>query len=171
MHAKEKWSRAVVAIGVVATLAAVLVIWRPSHLYLWFKAVHVMAVISWMAGMLYLPRLFVYHCGAETGSRQSETFKVMERRLLRGIINPAMVVSWALGLWMIYDGGWISAHWLHAKLTLVVALSGLHGMLARWTADFAADRNRHSERFYRVVNEVPAVLMVGIVIMVVIKPF
>ena len=171
MHAREKWSRAVVAIGVVAALAAALVIWRPSHLYPWFKAVHVMAVISWMAGMLYLPRLFVYHCGAEAGSRQSETFKVMERRLLRGIINPAMVVSWVLGLWMIYDGGWISAHWLHVKLTLVVALSGLHGMLARWTADFDADRNRHSERFYRVVNEVPAVLMVGIVIMVVIKPF
>jgi putative membrane protein len=171
MHAKKKWIRAIVAIGVVAALAAALVIWRPSHPYLWFKAVHVMAVISWMAGMLYLPRLFVYHCGAEAGSRQSETFKVMERRLLRGIINPAMVISWALGLWMIYDGGWISAHWLHVKLTFVVVLSGLHGMLARWTADFAADRNRHSEQFYRVVNEVPAVLMVGIVIMVVIKPF
>jgi putative membrane protein len=95
----------------------------------------------------------------------------MERRLLRGIINPAMIVSWALGLWMVYDGGWISAHWLQVKLLLVVALSGLHGMLARWMADFAADRNRHSERFYRIVNEVPAVLMVGIVVMVVIKPF
>jgi putative membrane protein len=95
----------------------------------------------------------------------------MERRLLRGIINPAMVASWALGLWMVYDGGWISAPWLHAKLLLVVVLSGVHGMLARWTNDFAADQNRHSERFYRIVNEVPAVLMVGIVIMVVIKPF
>jgi protoporphyrinogen IX oxidase len=171
MHAKNRWLPAIVGVGAVAALAAGLVIWRPSHFYLWFKAVHVMAVISWMAGMLYLPRLFVYHCGAEAGSRQSETFKVMERRLLRGIVNPAMVVSWALGLWMIYDGGWMSAHWLHVKLALVVAMSGLHGMLARWTADFAADRNRHSERFYRVVNEVPAVLMIGIVIMVVIKPF
>src|SRR5499427_9110736 len=98
-----------------------------SGLYLWFKAVHVMAVISWMAGMLYLPRLFVYHCEAEIGSRQSETFKVMERRLLRVIINPAMVVSWALGLWMVYDGAWISAYWLQSKLLLVVALSGVHG--------------------------------------------
>jgi protoporphyrinogen IX oxidase len=171
MRAKQRWIPAIIGVGVVAVLAAALVVWHPSHLYLWIKAVHVMAVISWMAGMLYLPRLFVYHCGAEPGSRQSETFKVMERRLLRGIINPAMVVSWALGLWMVYDGGWISAHWLHVKLALVVALSGLHGALARWTADFAADRNRHSERFYRIMNEVPAVLMVGIVIMVVIKPF
>jgi putative membrane protein len=171
MDTKNRWMPAIIAIGVVIALAAALVIWRPSQLYLWFKAAHVMAVISWMAGMLYLPRLFVYHCGAEPGSRQSETFKVMERRLLRGIINPAMVVSWALGLWMVYDGGWISAHWLHVKLTFVVALSGLHGALARWTTDFAADRNRHSDRFYRIMNEVPAVLMIGIVIMVVIKPF
>lgn len=170
MDTTRQWMPAVVALVVVA-VAAALMTWHPSHLYLWFKAVHVMAVISWMAGMLYLPRLFVYHCGAEPGSRQSETFKVMERRLLRGIMTPAMIASWALGLWMVYDGGWISAHWLHVKLALVVALSGLHGMLARWTADFAADRNRHSERFYRVVNEVPAALMVGIVIMVVIKPF
>jgi protoporphyrinogen IX oxidase len=171
MHPGKKWMQAVIAIMIVAVLTAGLAIWRPSHLYLWFKAFHVMAVVSWMAGMLYLPRLFVYHCGAEPGSRQSETFKVMERRLLRGIINPAMIASWTLGLWMIYDGGWISAYWLHVKLALVVALSGFHGMLARWTADFAADCNRHSERFYRVVNEVPAVLMIGIVIMVVIKPF
>lgn len=139
--------------------------------YQWVKAFHIIAVIAWMAGMLYLPRLFVYHSRAEPGSQQSETFKVMERRLLRGITTPAMIAAWALGLWMVYDGGWISAHWLHVKLALVVALSGLHGALARWTADFAADRNRHSERFYRVVNEVPAVLMIGIVIMVVIKPF
>jgi protoporphyrinogen IX oxidase len=171
MRTKSKWIPAAAGVGAVAVLVSVLAIWHPSHLYLWFKAVHVMAVISWMAGMLYLPRLFVYHCGAEPGSRQSETFKVMERRLLRGIINPAMVVSWALGLWMVYDGGWIAAHWLHVKLLLVVALSALHGMLARWTADFAADRNRHSERFYRIANEVPAVLMIGIVVMVVIKPF
>jgi len=95
----------------------------------------------------------------------------MERRLLRAIINPAMVVSWGLGLWMIYDGGWISAYWLQSKLLLVVALSGVHGMLARWSSDFATDRNRHTARFYRLVNEVPAVLMIGIVIMVVIKPF
>src|ERR1700746_2620682 len=114
-------------------------------MYEWIKAFHVMAVIAWMAGMLYLPRLFVYHCTAEVGSRQSETFKVMERRLLRGIINPAMVASWALGLWMVYDGGWISAHWLHAKLLLVIALSALPGMLARWTADVPGGRQPRNE--------------------------
>jgi putative membrane protein len=167
----QRWVRPIVAVGLVVVLVMALAAWHPVSLYPWFKAFHVMAVISWMAGMLYLPRLFVYHCAAEVGSRQSETFKVMERRLLRGIINPAMVVSWALGLWMVYEGGWISAHWLQLKLLLVVALSTVHGMLARWTIDFAADRNRHSERFYRVINEVPAGLMVGIVIMAVIKPF
>ncbi len=170
-NVKKRWIRAVVGVTMMAALVIALVIWRPSSLYPWFKAFHVVAVMSWIAGMLYLPRLFVYHCGAEKGSRQSETFKVMERRLLRGIINPAMVASWALGLWMVYDGGWISAHWLHLKLLLVVVLSAIHGMLARWTLDFAADRNRRSERFYRIANEVPAVLMVGIVIMAVIKPF
>jgi putative membrane protein len=168
--ARNRWIRAFVAIAFVAALLAFLAAWHPSNLYPWFKAFHIMAVISWMAGMLYLPRLFVYHCGAETGSRQSETFKVMERRLLRGIINPAMVVSWGLGLWMAYDGAWLSAPWLHWKLLFVIALSGVHGMLVRWTDEFAADRNRHGERFYRIINEVPAVLMVGIVIMVVIKP-
>ena len=168
---RNQWIRALAGVTVVAVLAVGLAAWYPSDLYPWFKAFHVMAVIAWMAGMLYLPRLFVYHCEAEAGSRQSETFKVMERRLLRGIVNPAMVVSWVLGLWMIYDGGWISAHWLQSKLLLVVALSGIHGMLARWTADFAADRNHHSQQFYRIINEIPAVLMIGIVILVIIKPF
>jgi protoporphyrinogen IX oxidase len=163
--------RALVGVASVVVLVAALGLWNPTGFYLWFKAFHIIALIAWMAGMLYLPRLFVYHCDAESGSRQSETFKIMERRLLRGIINPAMIVTWALGLWMVYEGGWITAHWLHAKLTLVIILSGIHGMLARWTADFAADRNRHSPRFYRIVNEIPAVLMVGIVILVVIKPF
>jgi putative membrane protein len=176
MHAIRRWTSALITIAVLAVLASALAIWHPSNLYAWVKAVHVMAVISWMAGMLYLPRLFVYHCGAEVGSRQSETFKVMERRLLQGIINPAMTAAWVLGLWMVYDGyiasgAFGSAHWLHVKLVLVAALSGFHGMLARWTADFTGDRNRHSERFYRLVNEIPAVLMIGIVIMVVIKPF
>jgi protoporphyrinogen IX oxidase len=168
---KKRWIRALVGVAATAALVTALVLWHPASLYPWVKAFHVVAVISWMAGMLYLPRLFVYHCGAEKGSRQSETFKVMERRLLRGIVNPAMVASWALGLYMVYDGGWISAHWLHVKLLLVLTLSAIHGLLARWTLDFVADRNRHSERFYRIINEVPAVLMVGIVIMAVIKPF
>ncbi len=177
MRTKNQWLPAIVAViavGAAVSLATALVVLRPSNLplvYLWFKAFHVMAVIAWMAGMLYLPRLFVYHCGAEAGSRQSETFKVMERRLLRGIMTPAMIATWIFGLWIMHQGGWSSAHWLHAKLALVVALSAIHGMLARWTADFAAGRNRHSERFYRIVNEIPAVLMAGIVILVVIKPF
>jgi protoporphyrinogen IX oxidase len=140
-------------------------------LYLWLKALHVIAIIAWMAGMLYLPRLFVYHCMAAPGSVQSETFKVMERRLLRAIMNPAMVASWVLGLWLAWSGNWFSAPWFHGKLVLVIAMSGVHGMLARWTRDFAADRNRHSQKFFRIMNEVPTLLMIGIVILVVVKPF
>src|SRR3984957_17946606 len=124
-----------------------------------------------MAGMLYLPRLFVYHCEAEPASKQSETFKVMERRLLRAIINPAMIAAWLLGLWLAYEGGWFAFHWLEGKVVLVLALSGVHGLLARWVRDFAADRNRHSQRFYRIINEIPTVLMIGIVILAVVKPF
>jgi putative membrane protein len=139
--------------------------------YEWIKAFHVIAVIAWMAGMLYLPRLFVYHCDAEPGSRQSETFKVMERRLLRAIINPAMIAAWVLGLGLAYEGGWFAAHWLQAKIALVLGLSAVHGFLARWVRDFAADRNRKSQKFYRILNEVPAILMIGIVILVVVKPF
>ena len=163
--------RVIAGVAIAGALVAGFAIWHPSNLYPWLKAFHVIAVLAWMAGMLYLPRLFVYHCETEPGSRQSETFKVMERRLLRAIIDPAMVASWAFGLWMVYDGGWISAYWLQSKLLLVVALSGIRGLLARWTADFAADRNRHTQRFYRIINEIPAVLMIGIVILVVIKPF
>jgi len=139
--------------------------------YPWIKAVHVIAVIAWMAGLLYLPRLFVYHSIAEKGSVQSETFKVMERRLLRAIINPAMIAAWVLGLWLAWSGDWLSAPWLHAKVVLVLVLSGFHGMLARWTRDFAADRNGHSQKFFRIMNEVPTLLMIGIVLLVVLKPF
>jgi putative membrane protein len=145
-------------------------------MYQWIKAFHIIAVIAWMAGMLYLPRLFVYHCAAEKGSVQSETFKVMERRLLRGIINPAMVATWLLGLWLAWNGpdsryGWFAAGWLDAKLVLVLALSVLHGFLARWRRDFAADNNRHSQKFYRIINEIPTVLLIAIVILAVVKPF
>ena len=142
-----------------------------GELYLWLKALHIIAVIAWMAGMLYLPRLFVYHCSAAPGSVQSETFKVMERRLLRAIINPAMVASWVLGLWLAWSGNFLSAPWLHGKLVLVLVMSGVHGMLARWMKDFAADRNRHTQKFFRIMNEVPTVLMIGIVILAVVKPF
>ena len=139
--------------------------------YSWLKSLHIIAVIAWMAGMLYLPRLFVYHCEAELGSKQSETFKVMERRLLTVIINPAMVATWVLGLWLAWDGGWLLAGWFHTKLVLVLLLSGIHGMFSRWVRDFAADRNRHSQKFYRIINEVPTLLMIGIVILAVVKPF
>jgi putative membrane protein len=140
-------------------------------MYEWIKALHVIAVISWMAGMLYLPRLFVYHCEAEIGSKQSETFKVMERRLLKAIINPAMILTWLLGLYLAWSGHLFSAHWLHAKLALVLAMSGIHGFFSRWVRDFAADRNTRSQRLYRIINEVPTVLMIGIVILVIVKPF
>jgi protoporphyrinogen IX oxidase len=140
-------------------------------MYEWLKAFHVIAIIAWMAGMLYLPRLFVYHCEAEPGSRQSETFKVMERRLLKAIINPAMIVSWGLGLWLAWTGGWYASYWLQAKVVLALLLSVLHGFLVRWVRDFAADQNRHSQKFYRIINEVPTILMIAIVILVVVKPF
>jgi putative membrane protein len=140
-------------------------------MYVWIKALHVIAVIAWMAGMLYLPRLFVYHCEADAGSKQSETFKVMERRLLKAIINPAMIVSWLAGLYLAWAGQWLSAGWLHGKLLLVVILSGVHGLFSRWVKDFANDRNRHSQKFYRILNEVPTILMIGIVVLVVVKPF
>jgi putative membrane protein len=142
-----------------------------AALYPWLKALHVVAIISWMAGMLYLPRLFVYHSEAKTGSVQSETFKVMERRLLRAIMNPAMAVAWVTGLWLAWNAGYFHDGWLHGKLLLVVLLSGVHGMLSRHRRDFAADRNRHSQKFYRIINEVPTLLMVGIVILVIVKPF
>ena len=140
-------------------------------MYEWIKALHIVAVISWMAGMLYLPRLFVYHCAAEVGSKQSETFKVMERRLLKAIINPAMIVTWLAGLYLAWSGHWFSSAWLHAKLVLVIVLSGVHGFFSRWVKDFASDRNTRSQKFYRIINEVPTVLMIFIVILVVVKPF
>ena len=140
-------------------------------LYDWIKALHVVAIIAWMAGLLYLPRLMVYHTDSEPGSRQSETFKVMERRLLRAITTPAMIASWALGLALAVMGDWFAHGWLHAKLLLVLLLSAYHGMAAGWVRAFAEDRNARPARFYRVMNEIPTLLMIGIVIFVVVKPF
>ena len=140
-------------------------------LYDWLKAFHVIAAIAWMAGMLYLPRLFVYHCETQRGSIQSETFKIMERRLLKAIINPAMIATWILGLILAWQGGWFAAGWLHGKLALVLVLSGVHGFLAKTVKVFARDGNVRPARFYRLINEVPTVLMIGIVILVVVKPF
>ncbi len=139
--------------------------------YLWVKALHIIAVIAWMAGMLYLPRLFIYHCAAEPDSVQSETVKVMERRLLRAIINPAMALAWILGLTLVTHLGAWGEPWMHAKLAAAIALSTLHGFFARWRRYFDRDDNRHSARFYRVMNEVPTVLMIAIVLLVVLKPF
>jgi len=139
----------------------------------YIKAFHVIAIIAWMAGLLYLPRLFVYHAASKVGSEQSETFKLMERRLLRVITTPAMVASWVLGLILVFSGviDWSRDGWFHAKLALVLALSAFHGLLAMWTKDFALDRNTRSARFYRIANEVPTVLMIFIVILVVVRPF
>jgi putative membrane protein len=139
--------------------------------YTWIKAAHIFMVIAWMAGMLYLPRLFVYHARATKGSELSETLKVMERRLMRGIINPAMVLTWILGIALASIGDHWSEGWLHGKLVLVLGMSGVHGALSRWRKQFERDQNRHSEKFYRVMNEVPAVLLIGILILVVVKPF
>lgn len=142
-----------------------------SEVYLWVKAFHVISVIAWMAGMLYLPRLFVYHCRAETGSAQSETFKIMERRLLKAIMNPAMIATWALGLALVFLGELWREPWIHIKLLFVLGLTVVHIGVGRWRRAFDEDRNQHSERFYRIANEVPAILMVGIVILAVIKPW
>ena len=140
-------------------------------MYQWLLAFHIIAVIAWMAGMLYLPRLFVDHCEADVGSRQSETFKVMERRLLKAIINPSMIAVWILGLLLAWLTGAYMDTWFHIKFVLVVILSGMHGLFVSCWRAFAEDRNIHSARFYRIVNEVPALLMVLIVILVKVKPF
>ncbi len=139
--------------------------------YDWIKALHVIAIVSWMAGMLYLPRLFIYHCDAETGSKQSETFKVMEGRLLRVIINPAMIFAWVTGLWLAWQSGFYKAGWFHGKILLVLLLSGAHGYLSANVRAFAEDRNLKSPRHWRIVNEVPTVLMIGIIVLVIVKPF
>jgi len=144
-----------------------------ATLYLWVKACHIIAAIAWMAGLLYLPRLFVYHCSATSNSDLDRIFRTMERRLLRFIMGPAMAATWLLGIALIY----LSPHavwgeiWFYGKVLAVVTMSGVHGGMAVWQRDFENDRNRHSPRFYKMVNEVPTVLMVVIVLLVVAKPF
>ncbi len=163
--------RAVISIVVLVVLAAALFAFLPPEYYLWAKAIHVIAVISWMAGMLYLPRLFIYHAQSQPGSAQSETFKVMERRLLRAIINPAMIATWTFGLWLAWRGFGFAGGWLHGKIALVVLLSGVHGYYAGAVRRFAEDRNTRSVRHWRFMNEVPTVLMIAIVVLVIVKPF
>ncbi|CAO3399225.1 protoporphyrinogen oxidase HemJ [Azospirillum sp. 11R-A] len=141
-------------------------------LYEWIKALHVISIIAWMAGLLYLPRLFVYHCQVQAGSEASETFKVMERRLLRAIMNPAMIAAYVFGIAMIVlTPEWMKQGWLHAKLLFVLLLTASHMMMARWRRDFAEDRNTRPQRFFRIANEVPTLLMIGIVVFVIVKPF
>jgi putative membrane protein len=140
--------------------------------YPWLKALHVIAVIAWMAGILYLPRLFVYHADAKTGSELSETLKIMERRLLRLIINPAMIASFIFGIALLAQNpDLLHQPFMHAKLGLVLLMTALHGYLARCRKTFTRDENRHSARFYRILNEVPALLMIAIVVLVIVKPF
>jgi putative membrane protein len=141
--------------------------------YLWIKALHVIGVIAWMAGMLYLPRLYVYHCATEPGSPQSETFKVMERRLLRAIMNPSMAAAFLFGGLLLGIPGIVdwSAGWIWLKLVMVAGLTVMHHLLASWRKAFAEDRNRHSARLFRLVNELPAVMMVVVVVCVIVKPF
>ena len=140
-------------------------------MYLWLKALHIISVIAWMAGMLYMPRLFVYHAMAKPGSEQSETFKIMERRLMRFIMTPAMIATWIFGAALVVQGGWFAADWFHTKLALVLVMSGLHGMMSSWGGAFATDGNTRSPKFYRIVNEIPTVLLIIIVVLAVVKPF
>jgi putative membrane protein len=144
-----------------------------SDWYPWILSGHIISIIAWMAGMFYMPRLFAYHAEAEVGSDKSETFKIMERRLLRAIINPAMIAAWIFGILLVLTPGIVdwAMGWPWVKATIVLAMSGLHGLLSRWRRQFASESNIHTTRFYKLINEVPTVMMIVIVIMVVAKPF
>lgn len=163
--------RTVVSLAITAAVLVASIYGIGPGVYDWVKSLHVIAVISWMAGMLYLPRLFVYHCGVAPGSEASETFKVMERKLLRYIINPAMVVSWVAGLWIAIVVFGFQGGWLHAKLALVLGLSAAHGYFAKAVADFARDEGNRNHRHWRFMNEVPTLIMIAVVILVIVKPF
>jgi protoporphyrinogen IX oxidase len=144
-----------------------------AELHLWIKALHLIAMVAWMAGMLYLPRLYVYHADAEPGSPQSETFKVMERRLLRAIVNPAMIATWVFGglmLWNLSPGIW-SQGWIWVKLAMLLGLGAMHGLFSRWRREFEQDKRLRPAKVYRIANEVPTVMLIVIVIMAVVRPF
>jgi protoporphyrinogen IX oxidase len=168
--AKAK-ARAFFALAIFLLILGTTYVLRPDEFFLYVKAFHVVAVMSWMAGLLYLPRLFIYHSDAPIGSQQSETFKMMERRLLKVIMNPAMMISWVLGLYLAWDVYRFQGGWLHAKIAMVAALTGVHMLFGRAVRDFAADRPRRPARHWRIWNEVPTVLMIAIVILVIVKPF
>ena len=143
-----------------------------ENYFLWYKAIHIISVIAWMAAMFYMPRLFVYHTGAQVGSEMSETFKVMEKRLLKVIMTPAMISTYIFGFVVAYIYGFVAlGPWFHVKMLSVLILTALHGLNAKWVKDFANDQNKHSEKFYRIINEVPVFFMIIAVVMVVVKPF
>jgi putative membrane protein len=163
--------RALVALLVLVGVVVGLIAWQPADLDLWIKALHVVAVISWMAGLLYMPRLFIYHTDAARGSQMSETFKVMEQRLLQVIMRPAMMITWALGLYLAWAVYGFQGGWLHMKILAVILLTGVHLHYAQAVSAFARDGERRTPRYWRLMNEVPTVLMIVIVILVIVKPF
>ena len=143
-----------------------------ENYFLWYKAIHVIAVISWMASMFYMPRLFVYHSTPNITKEMDETFKLMEKKLLRIIMTPSMITTYTFGLLVAYIYGFAAlGTWFHIKMFAVLVLTILHGMQAKWVKDFATGRNKHSENFYRIINEIPVVFMIIAVIMVIVKPF
>jgi len=162
--------RAGIALAVFLAAAAALYVFSDDA-YLWFKALHVMAVITWMAGLFYLPRLFIYHHDKAVGSESSETFKIMEVRLYRFIMNPSMMIAWAFGLFIAWEGGWVSSGWLHVKLMAVVLLTAAHVYYGRAMRAFGRDERPLTTRHWRMLNEIPAILMIVIVLMAVLKPF
>jgi putative membrane protein len=164
-------SRAAVALAIFVGIFAAIYWLQPDNFLLYVKAFHVIAVISWMAGLLYLPRLFIYHSEAEPGSQQSETFKIMEGRLLKIIMNPAMMITWVLGLILAWQAFQFQGGWLHAKIALVVVLTVVHVIFGRAVRSLAADGPRKTARYWRMMNELPTTLMILIVILVVVKPF
>lgn len=163
--------RAYVALAFFVAVLLGLYFAQPDNFARWMTALHVIAVISWMAGLLYMPRLFIYHSDAPPGSEQSETFKVMEQRLLKVIMNPAMMITWVLGLYLAWDVFGFQGGWLHAKITLVVVLTVVHVHFSRAVRSFAAEGPRRSARYWRMMNEAPTLLMIAIVILVIVKPF
>jgi putative membrane protein len=163
--------RALVAIAIFVGLLGGLFLAAPDNLYLWIKALHIIAVMSWMAGLLYMPRLFIYHTDAPVGSDQSETFKIMEQRLLKVIMNPAMMISWGLGIYLAWSVYGFQGGWLHAKLLFVLLLTGVHVHFSQAVRNFAKDGTRRTTRYWRMMNEAPTLLMILIVIMAVVKPF
>ena len=143
-----------------------------ENYFLWYKAIHVIAVISWMAAMFYMPRLFVYHTKAEVGSEMDKTFQLMEHKLLKIIMTPSMISTYFFGILIAYIYGFVALGvWFHIKMTAVLGLTIFHGLLAKWRKDFINGNNNHSEKFYRLMNEIPPILMIVAVIMVIVKPF